>query len=551
MGDEEIRLLLEQVCGDSTLCFQVSRQEPYLYVFINRQSNGSIAYDRLAEILGTKVAELAIPNIQYLALYGRPWGQVEADWQTCLTLEDYFPETMVVEEAEIALERARIAQEMAMAQAGEPSDSRDLAMDGLDEDKTDLVNYRSSYTPPPESDQDWVEASSFSLSGQNDNLKPVKEATSTSPHRAETLADQNSASNLSPETRSSGSPDDPELDSDDFSYYCFIGDRVLLQADLREISPAVAKAIVVFHRFPTRGKHRVLPLLGQIFKGDRGVVFIHFPGPVQLWFETILHLSPADVESAQIWFSRYCHNPSKTLQDIQYLMRVVSEQETIVPSPLSSPSPTSRTTTAQTPSPPITTEPPQTPIPESLTANATSRSPNSQTSNRERGITTKTSGNSTQRTSPYRLHRSQSLPWLWLGALALGASGAGVVANLLFGQGGTPWLWLTLLLALPISTLSTTTSHLALRKLEIGLFIVCCITYALITPTLEGLRAGYGLGWLMGWGIGMILRRQFVNPKQPLPQGLSELLSIFKTQQTTIALALALSAFSLPLLLMD
>ncbi|MEY2978158.1 MAG: hypothetical protein RLZZ435_2297 [Cyanobacteriota bacterium] len=121
-------------------------------------------------------------------------------------------------------------------------------------------------------------------------------------------------------------PDD-YLNKADFRRYCFVDDRSQLTTDCPEVCPKVAKALTILHRFPTRGKHRVLPLVGQIFDGDRGVVFTHLPVPVQEWFEYVLTFTAAEIEGARFWFSRYCQDMKATLWEMKRLLNETAPQE--------------------------------------------------------------------------------------------------------------------------------------------------------------------------------------------------------------------------------
>jgi len=340
----------------------------------------------------------------------------------------------------------------------------------------------------------------------------------------------------------------PDLNSEDLSSYCFIRDRVLLENHLREIPPKVAKSVIIFHRFPTRGKHRVLPLLGQLFEGDRGIVFIHFPDQVQQWFEIILTLNAEELESARIWFSRYCLDTSKTIRDIQFLMRIVTEPEAFV---LDRPS-----------SAPLASEPSPALSPNTDTSSST-KSPLLSFDARPRTGSPSTPADSAPASSPGKPRLSVSAPsqsseplpssshrnlWIWFLLLGIGALFLGSIAGSSYGRGGTVWMWITLLLAMGLETFSAATANIALRKLEGGLFTACWIIY-LILPFGHGMIGGYLAGWFLGLGIGNILRQELASSRKALPQDLSGLAGLVQTQSGTIALATALIGFSIPLFL--
>ncbi|MGA1410399.1 MAG: tetratricopeptide repeat protein [Prochlorotrichaceae cyanobacterium] len=119
---------------------------------------------------------------------------------------------------------------------------------------------------------------------------------------------------------------DDYLNKADFRRYSFVEDLSQDTTHCLEILPKVATALTILHRFPTRGKHRVLPLVGQIFDGDRDVGFNHLPVPVQEWFTYVLTFTEAEIEGARFWFSRYCQDMKSTLWEIKQLLNTAESQ---------------------------------------------------------------------------------------------------------------------------------------------------------------------------------------------------------------------------------
>lgn len=526
MHEEEIRLLLDHACNNPALFFQISQQPPYLYLFINRQTDASLDYEALTSLLAETIADLELPHIDYLALYSRPWGQVDTDWQNCVALEEFVRETMLVSSAEVEAEKARIMQER-FSITGHSTTGHSL------EEVTEVV---SSLANQPIEGEDfpatWLESS---------HPMTITTGQATAIPGEQLRRDPTQKGAIQP---------DLDLNSEDFSSYCFIRDRVLLEATLREIPPKVAKTVVVFHRFPIRGKHRVLPLLGQVFEGDRGIVFIHFPDQVQQWFEVILTLNSEELEAARLWFSRYCVDTTKTIKEIQFLMRIVSEQETFVPdrsSPAQSTPARSTSIAADT----ATSDPAKAPRlsfdarPRNVlppdSASTVQASPVSPEKPRLSVPAPSQSADPIESSSPRHL-------WIWFLLLGIGALFLGSIAGAYYGRGGTFWMWLTLLLAMSLEAFSAATANMALRRLEGGLFTACWIIY-LILPFGRGMIGGYLAGWLLGLGMGNILRQELAGSRKPLPQDLSGLMGLVQTKSGTIALATALIGFTVPLLL--
>ena len=578
MHEEEIRLLLDQACNNPALFFQISQQPPYLYLFINRQGDAFLDYEALTCLLAETIADLELPNIDYLALYSRPWGEVDTDWQHCVALEEFVRDPLPSSSAEVAAESARMSQAMSQAKFSMPEHSL--------EDVTELVSSLASQPILGESlSSTWLESGDpmtivqgSPISAQQSGEDPMT-IVQGSPISAQQSGEDpmtivqgrpisSQQSSEDPMTIVQGSPisaqqsgedpmtivqgrpissqqssqqSSPDLNSEDFSSYCFIRDRVLLENHLREIPPKVAKSVVIFHRFPTRGKHRVLPLLGQLFEGDRGIVFIHFPDQVQQWFEIILTLNAEELESAQIWFSRYCLDTSKTIRDIQFLMRIVTEPEAFVlDRPSSAQLASERSPSTKSPLLSFDARP-QTVLPSDSADSAPNLQANPPGKPRLSVSAPSQSSDPLPSSSPRNL-------WIWFLLLGIGALFLGSIAGSSYGRGGTFWMWLTLLLAMGLETFSAATANTALRKLEGGLFTACWIIY-LILPFGRGMIGGYLAGWLLGLGVGNILRQELASSRKALPQDLSGLAGLVQTKSGTIALATALIGFSIPLFL--
>ncbi|MGA0201418.1 MAG: hypothetical protein ACO3NK_20270, partial [Prochlorotrichaceae cyanobacterium] len=297
---------------------------------------------------------------------------------------------------------------------------------------------------------------------------------------------------------------DNDLNRADFSQYCFVDDRNALTASEVTLPPKVAKTLAIFHRFPTRGKHRVLPLLGQIFEGDRGIVFIHFPDQVQQWFEYVLTLTETDIQSAQIWFSRYCQDTSTTLREMQTLLKATENQEA--------------------------SSPEQDTLQQEIEAQhqAGRNAPLLSIDARPRGATPHTAPMPPSPAQPLAGQRSPDLRaaaqrsparlWLWLGLLGLGSLLLGFITTFFYPQGLGLGGWVCLLLSIILQTFGTATANLALQKLQGGLLTAVLILSRILG---FGLVGGYGAGFLLGLGVGNILKLQFLNTSKTLPQNLA------------------------------
>ncbi|MFZ9738824.1 MAG: hypothetical protein ACO3EZ_12525 [Prochlorotrichaceae cyanobacterium] len=298
MNDEEIGQALDRAFQDLNLglYFQVSQNSPYLYIFINRPLGSLPDYEQITTLIGQTIARLNLENLTYIALYSRPLGEVDTDWESYVSISDFKPETIVN-----LVQGDQENFDLGAMTSHEITEF--LAQDN--QEKLDLGELSSGETTefvPHRANQPFIDSGIDLASFSQDEQE------------SETPAQ----TSLEPEN---------DLNKADFRQYCFVDDRNALTSSEVSISLKVAKILVIFHRFPTRGKHRVLPLLGQIFGGDRGIVFIHFPDQVQQWFEYILTLNKAEIETAQIWFSRYCQDANRTLREMQTLLQAAENPE--------------------------------------------------------------------------------------------------------------------------------------------------------------------------------------------------------------------------------
>jgi hypothetical protein len=115
------------------------------------------------------------------------------------------------------------------------------------------------------------------------------------------------------------------------SSYCFIRNKLLLSSSIKPPSPEVVELIASFHNFPVAEQNQIATLLDQLYrqpeKNDEssGESALYQPNeidvqtlatPIQAWFQAVIALDPEPFRKSAIWFSRYCHNPQKTIAEL-------------------------------------------------------------------------------------------------------------------------------------------------------------------------------------------------------------------------------------------
>lgn len=82
MNEELILQSLEGIGEDLNLYFQAIIEAPYIYIYINRDTDTNIDYAVLTEEIRARVAALEISDFKGLYIYSRYLGLVEPDWET-------------------------------------------------------------------------------------------------------------------------------------------------------------------------------------------------------------------------------------------------------------------------------------------------------------------------------------------------------------------------------------------------------------------------------------------------------------------------------------
>ena len=88
INEDAISQALDRACNNPSLYFQVTAQEPYLSILINREAESELDYNALVKTIQETITPFSLPaEIQYLALYSRVYGVSNTDWETSIELE--------------------------------------------------------------------------------------------------------------------------------------------------------------------------------------------------------------------------------------------------------------------------------------------------------------------------------------------------------------------------------------------------------------------------------------------------------------------------------
>ena len=279
INEDAISQALDRACNNPSLYFQVTAQEPYLSIFINREAESELDYNALVKTIQETITPFSLPaEIQYLALYSRVYGVSNTDWETSIELE---------RQVEASLPLA----------------------------------------PTPEEPREAIESPTVEAVGQAVSLS----------HK-ETLSslDKETLSSLDKETLSSLDKETPS--SLDLSQYCFIRNHSLLTASIIPPPAEVARVVLFFHNLPDSEKEQVLPALEPALKKAKVQEDNSFSPEVNQWLEEIAGFNPEQSRKASIWFSRYCNNLERTISELTAVLEPPAPEPE---SPASEPNPPS------------------------------------------------------------------------------------------------------------------------------------------------------------------------------------------------------------------
>lgn len=126
----------------------------------------------------------------------------------------------------------------------------------------------------------------------------------------------------------------------ELSAYCFIRNRALLTSKLQPPSAQIAELVDFFHVLPN--KQVVISFLEDIFNRTQTPNTEHHLESIQQWVQELSELDGEKKRKASIWFSRYCFNPTETMEQLQPSLTPVVE-ETPTPSEPTEPQPVEET----------------------------------------------------------------------------------------------------------------------------------------------------------------------------------------------------------------
>ena len=309
MIEEQILGAIAEKIDSDSLNLQVITQEQTLYLYINRGREADLDYDWLTAKIQDAVTGLTDCDFTLIELYSRIFGEVEPDWHTSLELVAANLESITSEIAEIVEDPQTLTSDL--EQKPEVNSFANAEVKSLAESETSeevVANSESIVVEPGNQEQTLLDSSEETIQ-DSEASKPDQEEEEKFPE-----------SPISPE-------ENPEAAIGDFSQYCFIRNRRLLEAELVSPSANLAELITTFDEFSALIKRSQLPLLEAYLKQDQSPEIEELEPPVKAWWTEILALDGDPKRKFAIWMSRYCCDCETTMTKISGILAYQEEVE--------------------------------------------------------------------------------------------------------------------------------------------------------------------------------------------------------------------------------
>ena len=285
---------LKSACGNRNIKFQVIVRDNQLHIYANHRKEYQPNYSILKENVGSAVVALDLP-IDDVWLYGRPLGQLEANWQSRVELSDSASDADKDTEGSQSNLDSTVdfdsKDEFNFVDGGSDAGWKPNSSNLVDElDLTDFVEFEE------DSCGDTGLLRDTGLIHGN----PLKEA------EIATFYDRPAESPLTTETSSKS-----------IEQYCFIVNKKLLSGATAPPNKDMMRKIKFLHHLGKDDRQKLLPILDSYFRlGTTPGLESTLPA-VQNWFKAVKALTETERDIFAVWLSRYCANPEETLTEFK------------------------------------------------------------------------------------------------------------------------------------------------------------------------------------------------------------------------------------------
>jgi hypothetical protein len=314
--EQSIIKALKGACGNKNLKFQVIVQDDQLHIYVNHQQDHQPNYTLLKENVSAAIASLALDTVNSFWLYSRPLGQVEPNWQVFGELpsqdQDEIEDTnsngdnLEHLESEINIDIEGVGNFDLLTSDNTMGDA-ELLLDWDVNDK--ILSEKTEVT-------DVVSFSAANSNGDTGLLqdqglvhgRPLKEVEINT--FSSSLSDTTEAVNFAA--------------NNNLAQYCFIRNQELLTGKQVAPSKKVMRLVKFFHYLSDSDRQQLPPILESYFR--EGVIYQgeEILPAIQNWLAQIGALDDEERSALALWLSRYCFEPTATLEEF----KTISTQNT-------------------------------------------------------------------------------------------------------------------------------------------------------------------------------------------------------------------------------
>ena len=291
---------LKSVCGNRHFKFQVIIYHDQLHVYVNYRPNYQPNQLVLQENVAAAIASLNLTEIEDVWLYGRPRTQTEPEWQ--IPLELPIQNNSETEHTQGNNSNSNSEPNLVERENASPSE-----IDALYKDLINEIEFDESDELPDFNDFESTDSVGDTGLLQNTGLihgDLFKEA------EIDSFAVM--ATNNSPQP-----PKSIDTNSTSLIQYCFVNNKELLIDSVPDPDQKIMRMVKFVHHLSWSDRHQLLPIANSYFLGKITPELENTLPAIQNWFKQLQALDADQQHILSIWLSRYCFDPSRTLEEFQ------------------------------------------------------------------------------------------------------------------------------------------------------------------------------------------------------------------------------------------
>ena len=304
---------LQSACGNRHFKFQVVVRDDQLHIYVNYRPNYHPNQSILEENVGAAIASLNLDGIESVWLYGRPLSQTEPEWQMFVELPTQASKMEDTEASGNSISNADVdSQEDSVATNADAAPKAGLF------DRTDSAHENSFQSGIDEIESDEFSKKDFVDFDEFDSAMDTGLLHNTGLVHGGLLeeAEINTFAALIA-SDDSELPPNADANPNSLIQYCFVTNKKLLTDTAPDPDKDIIRMVKFVHHLSESDRHQLLPILDSYFRGGITPGLEETLPAIQNWFEQLKALDENKQRTFFIWLSRYCFNPTTTLEEFQ------------------------------------------------------------------------------------------------------------------------------------------------------------------------------------------------------------------------------------------